>query len=97
LAAIAGRHFTLAAASMSILGHEPSHPRTPVIALWNAIPASLTGSPVKRASAMQQEVRESRTRQLDPIGKSGRSGSDEKLGCRHHDRLRPRSCMSDGT
>jgi len=39
-----GRHFALAAASLGILGHQASHPETPVIALWNAVPASLSGA-----------------------------------------------------
>ncbi len=43
LPAIEGQHFALGAASLSILGHEPSHPKVRVIALWNAAPASLSG------------------------------------------------------
>jgi len=39
-----GQHLALDAASLSILGHEPHHPETPVIALWNAAPRSLTKS-----------------------------------------------------
>jgi probable phosphoglycerate mutase len=45
LTAIKGRHFALGAASLSILGYETSHPKTPVIALWNAVAASLSGLP----------------------------------------------------
>jgi probable phosphoglycerate mutase len=40
LPAIEGQHFALGPASLSILGHEASHPKTRVIALWNALPAS---------------------------------------------------------
>jgi hypothetical protein len=40
-----GRHFALGAASLSILGHEASHPKTPVIVLWNAVPALLSATP----------------------------------------------------
>jgi hypothetical protein len=36
-----GQHFSLAAASVSILAHNPSHPDVPVIELWNATPANL--------------------------------------------------------
>jgi probable phosphoglycerate mutase len=39
-----GQHLALDAASLSILGHEPPHPATPVIALWNAAPRSLTNN-----------------------------------------------------
>ena len=45
LPAIEGQHFALGVASLSILGHEPSHPKVRVIALWNAAPASLSGGP----------------------------------------------------
>jgi broad specificity phosphatase PhoE len=38
-----GQHFMLSAASLSILGFEPSHPDVPVIALWNAVPAPRSG------------------------------------------------------
>jgi probable phosphoglycerate mutase len=38
------QHFALDAASLSILGHEPPHPETPVVALWNAAPRSLPNS-----------------------------------------------------
>jgi probable phosphoglycerate mutase len=37
-------HFALGTASLSILRHEPPHPETPVIALWNAAPRSLPNS-----------------------------------------------------
>jgi probable phosphoglycerate mutase len=37
--AIEGQHFMLSAASLSVLGFEPTHPDVPVIALWNAVPA----------------------------------------------------------
>lgn len=40
--AIEGQHFALDAASLSILGHEPSHPAVRVIALWNATQAAAT-------------------------------------------------------
>ena len=40
LTAVEGQHFALGPASLSILGHEESHPKTRVIALWNAVPAS---------------------------------------------------------
>lgn len=36
LPVIEGQHFLLGTASLSILGHELSHPEVPVIALWNA-------------------------------------------------------------
>jgi broad specificity phosphatase PhoE len=35
-----GQHFMLSAAALSMLGFEPGHPHVPVIALWNAVPAS---------------------------------------------------------
>jgi broad specificity phosphatase PhoE len=44
LTAIEGQHFALGVASLSILGHNSSHPKVPVIALWNAAPVSLLGS-----------------------------------------------------
>ena len=34
-----GRRFALGAASLGILGYDPTHPDTTVIALWNAVPA----------------------------------------------------------
>ena len=34
--AVEGRHFALDTAFLSILGYEPSHPETPVIALFHA-------------------------------------------------------------
>jgi probable phosphoglycerate mutase len=40
LQAVEGQHFALGPASLSILGHEASHPNTRVIALWNTLPAS---------------------------------------------------------
>ena len=40
LMAVEGQHFALGPASLSILGHEASHPKTRVIALWNTVPAS---------------------------------------------------------
>ena len=46
LPVIEGQHFALGPASLSILGYKPSHPKTPVIALWNAAPASLARGPV---------------------------------------------------
>ena len=36
-----GQNFAFGTASLSILGYEPPHPETPVIALWNAAPGSL--------------------------------------------------------
>lgn len=36
-----GQHLALHGASLGILGHEPHHPETPVIALWNAAPQFL--------------------------------------------------------
>ena len=37
----AGVHFRLDTASLSILGHSPSHPEVRVIALWNTAPSFL--------------------------------------------------------
>ena len=39
-----GQNFALGTASLSVLGYEPPHPETPVIALWNAAPRSLPSS-----------------------------------------------------
>jgi len=36
-----GPHFPLSTASLSILAHNPVHPETRAIALWNAVPAML--------------------------------------------------------
>jgi broad specificity phosphatase PhoE len=36
LAVIEGQHLLLSTASVSILGHHPTHPEVPVISLWNA-------------------------------------------------------------
>ena len=36
-----GQNFALDTASLSILGYEPPHPETSVVALWNAAPRSL--------------------------------------------------------
>lgn len=41
LPAALGQHFSIAAASISLLGFEAKHPRRPVIALWNATAAGL--------------------------------------------------------
>ncbi len=38
LPVLEGQHFALGPASLSILGHEPSHPKVRVIELWNAAP-----------------------------------------------------------
>jgi probable phosphoglycerate mutase len=43
LPVIEGQHFLLGTASLSILGYNPAHCEAPVIALWNASPALLTG------------------------------------------------------
>jgi probable phosphoglycerate mutase len=40
---IEARHFSLGPASLSILEYNPDHAEVPVIALWNAIPAALSG------------------------------------------------------
>ena len=40
-----GVHFSLDTASLSILGGHPSHPEVRVIALWNATPGPVLGSP----------------------------------------------------
>jgi probable phosphoglycerate mutase len=41
LGVIVAQHFSLATASLSILGYDPSHPTTRNILLWNAIPSAL--------------------------------------------------------
>jgi len=41
---IEARHFSLGPASLSVLGYNPDHPETAVIALWNAGPAAPPGS-----------------------------------------------------
>ena len=38
-----GAHLALGTASLGILGTEPNHPGTPVIALWNAAPGAFVG------------------------------------------------------
>jgi broad specificity phosphatase PhoE len=40
---IEARHFSLDPASLSVLGYNPDHPDTAVIALWNSIPAASPG------------------------------------------------------
>ena len=40
---IEARHFSLDPASLSLLGFNPDHPETAVIALWNAVPAAPPG------------------------------------------------------
>ena len=40
LAVVHGEHFPLGPASLSILSHNPHHPKMRVIELWNAAPAS---------------------------------------------------------
>lgn len=40
---IEGQHFSLGAASLSVLGYNPSHPDVRVIAMWNAALASRSG------------------------------------------------------
>jgi fructose-bisphosphate aldolase class I len=42
---VEGQHFAIGPASIGILGHEPGHSEIAVIALWNATPSSLRGSP----------------------------------------------------
>jgi probable phosphoglycerate mutase len=44
LSLIEAQHFALGPATVSILAHESGHPKVPVIALWNAVPATLRGS-----------------------------------------------------
>jgi broad specificity phosphatase PhoE len=41
LPVLQGQHFLLNTASLNILGQNPAHPKVRVIALWNAVPASL--------------------------------------------------------
>lgn len=40
---IEARHFSLEPASLSVLGYNPDHPETAVIALWNSTPAASRG------------------------------------------------------
>jgi probable phosphoglycerate mutase len=40
---IEARHFSLDPASLSVLGFNPDHPETAVIALWNSIPTAQPG------------------------------------------------------
>jgi len=40
---IEARHFLLGPASLSVLGYNPDHPETAVIALWNSVPAAPPG------------------------------------------------------
>ncbi len=40
---LSAQNFSLGTASLSILGYNPAHPETRVIALWNACPALLAG------------------------------------------------------
>lgn len=45
LPVIEGQHFSIDPASLGILGVNPTHPDVRVIALWNAVPAVLSGGP----------------------------------------------------
>ena len=58
LPAVEGQHFALGPASLSILGHEASHPKTRVIALWNATPPMLPTlhQPARRRDAGQPSL-----------------------------------------
>jgi len=47
---IEGRHFPLHPASLSILGHEPSHPDIRVIELWNATSSRFWFDPQEHTS-----------------------------------------------
>jgi probable phosphoglycerate mutase len=44
LSVIEAQHFTLATASLSILGSNPHHPEVPVIELWNSLPPGVSRS-----------------------------------------------------
>ncbi len=41
LPVLEGPHFPLSTASLNILGHNPVHPESRAIVLWNALPAML--------------------------------------------------------
>jgi probable phosphoglycerate mutase len=43
LPVIEARHFLLEPASLSVLGYNPDHPESAVIALWNSTPAAPSG------------------------------------------------------
>jgi len=45
LSVVESQHFSLATASLSILGFDPAHPEVRAIELWNAIPGLLMSSP----------------------------------------------------
>ena len=47
-----GQNFALGTASLSILGYEPPHPETPVIALWNAAPGAAARQPIEPAGRL---------------------------------------------
>jgi len=49
---IEGRHFPLHPASLSILGHEPSHPDIRVIELWNATSSRFWFDPQEHTSVV---------------------------------------------
>jgi broad specificity phosphatase PhoE len=40
---ILGQNLALGTASLSVLGYQVGHPKTPAIELWNAVPAVLSG------------------------------------------------------
>ncbi|MDQ2762139.1 MAG: histidine phosphatase family protein [Pseudomonadota bacterium] len=45
LAIIEAQHFSLGTASLSVLGTDPSHPETRVIAIWNSTPEPRSAGP----------------------------------------------------
>ncbi|OYW73926.1 MAG: histidine phosphatase family protein [Verrucomicrobia bacterium 12-59-8] len=50
LSVVEAQHFPLGTASLSILSHDPHHPKVPVLELWNAAPhEALHLAPVSRA------------------------------------------------